>query len=180
MKQEDKDEEFIDVSIGRVRLRMPDTLESIATAKRYIDSLYGISFQVVSGNEIHPRGEQIETLEPSVSSKEISIEVEPIETSELKEIEVEPTIKPLRRYKKLPVISEQTKILVEEEPIEIPNLSSIEEPQEVPSVESYVSCPLCNGKLKTKKVEHRGNEVSQIVFCKNKKCKFSREYVFSI
>jgi hypothetical protein len=179
MKQEDKDEEFIDVSIGRVRLRMPDTLESIATAKRYIDSLYGISFQVASGNETHPRGEQIETPE-IVSSKEISFEVDPIETSEPKEVEVEPTIKPLKRYKKLPVISEQTKILVEEEPIEVPEPSPIEELNEVPSVESYVSCPLCNGKLKTKKVEHRGNEVSQVVFCKNKNCKFSREYVFSI
>jgi len=72
------------------------------------------------------------------------------------------------------------------EPIKEPSaqkLSIIEEQKVIKAdqlAESYKVCPLCNGKLKKKRIRRIGDEIRQTIVCKNKECNFQREYVFSI
>jgi hypothetical protein len=49
-----------------------------------------------------------------------------------------------------------------------------------PSDDNYNLCPMCNSRLKRKGIKKYSEEIRQIALCKNKKCKFQREYVFSI
>ena len=59
----------------------------------------------------------------------------------------------------------------------------IEEQKEVeikPMQESYTNCPICNGKLKRKKIIKDGDKYRQKVKCKSWKCNFERDYVFSL
>jgi len=81
-----------------------------------------------------------------------------------------------------PIARQITEIDIE--PPDLPQKQEvIEEHKQVevkPFGESYTNCPLCNGKLKRKRLKKEGNILKQKVKCKNRRCNFEREYVFSI
>lgn len=154
MKKDTEDEAFIDISVGKIRLRIPDDPESILIAKRHIDALHK-SFC----DEIPKTSCETQRIEISTADEDA---VETIEDIMDKPFQRLPEITERKEIQKLPVIEEQKEVKIEN------------------SVESYTFCPLCNGKLKKKGIKQYGNEIRQVVLCKNRKCKFQREYVFSI
>lgn len=139
-------ENFIDLSFGEIRLRLPNNQESILIVKRHIDALHK-SFTDMPSIVADKEEERVE----------ISVE-DPTET-------IEPMDKPFVRnapIQKLPVIREEAEVRAD------------------PITESYTVCPLCQGKLKKKKITQVGNEIRQTVLCKKRGCNFKRDYIFSI
>lgn len=48
------------------------------------------------------------------------------------------------------------------------------------SGEGFTICPICKGKLKRKGIKQQGEFFTQRIFCKNRKCNFSREYQITL
>jgi len=182
MEHENNKEEFIDIWVGKIRMTIPNDMESIMMAKRHIDALHKSFVEDIISlvDDISGRISASQIIETSTDDDPIvtSINDDPIVTSTNNDPIV--MAEPIKRksYKKLPVMIEEKEIKVEEQK-EI----KVEEQREIvvdPFSESYTTCPLCNGKLKMKATKQSGNEIRQVVLCKNKKCKFQREHVFSI
>lgn len=85
-------------------------------------------------------------------------------------------------------VKKEENLVCSEVNIQTPEVIEVEKPKvpekkqvEVKSFdENYKVCPLCNGKLKKKKIKSVGNVLTQKVVCKNRKCNFERNYQFSI
>lgn len=140
MKNEKENEDIIDISIGKIRLRIPNDRMSVAIAKMHVEALYN--------SYLHGTAKcTTQEIQVAPVSTTQNISIAPVQESEVKQ---------------LPVIEEQKEVKVET------------------PTESYTICPLCAGALKKKKIKQVGNEVKQKVLCKNRKCKFERDYVFSL
>ena len=50
----------------------------------------------------------------------------------------------------------------------------------VPNDQELKLCPLCNSKLKKKKIKREGDVLKQVVKCKKWSCPFEKEFVFNV
>lgn len=91
-----------------------------------------------------------------------------------------PTLPKLPTLPELPKLTPEINIQAPEPPAVLPVLEEQKKVEVRPFGESYTVCPLCSGKLKRKKLKQVGESLNQRVVCKNRRCNFEREYIFSI
>lgn len=46
--------------------------------------------------------------------------------------------------------------------------------------EVFTKCPLCNGKIKKKKIQMASDGLRQVVVCKNRRCSWKHEYLIAL
>lgn len=71
------------------------------------------------------------------------------------------------------IIKEVSKVLE-------PEIPEIEFSPKIPKDNNFKLCPLCNSKLKRKKITQEGDILKQKVICKNRKCNFQKELIYSL
>lgn len=148
--------EIIKIEEGDLKIQVPKDFESVSRARRILEA-YLMEFEEQKDieEELEDEEEKIENMDDLIQQL---VEEQGDDEVNISISEPEQIFEP----KKIPVIEEQKKVEIK------------------PSEENYDVCPLCSGKLKKKKIKRVGNEIRQKVICKNRKCKFERDFVFSL